>query len=807
MFAAGSRYERREESGIAHFAEHMFFKGTERRPTARDIATEIDGIGGEFNAFTGKEVTAYYVKCAAETRDVALDVLVDMLRSSRFDADEIEREKGVIVEEMNMYADTPRSYVGNVWEQPRVRRPAARLGHHRERRRRCARATRETFLDYLDRWYRPERTVVGLGGNIGDDLVERLEELLGDLAAEPTGDARARRPPRPDGSPVRIHTKQSDQAHIVIGAPRVPDRASRPLRAAAPLDRARRRHVVTALHGGAGASRARVLRLLAATARTRTRARSPRRRASTSTGSTTPSTTIVAELRTIVDASPFPADELEKARSFAKGRFVLGLESPHATIMFGLRREVLEGSATEPAEVLAGLDAVTVEDVQRVAARPARRRSADGADRPVRRPGALRAAAERLTADDRRGRASPQDRRAGDGVPGHPREPPDPSRTPTTPRCSRALEQPLPAQGADPLEVIEELAVAVEPGLTAMGSGRYFGFVIGGALPASLAADWLVSAWDQNAGLAEPTPAISALETIAGRWVLELLGLPAHASFAFVTGCQMAHVTALAAARQGVYDRVGYDLAAAGLAGAPPVRVVVGAQRHVTLTRALRLLGIGSAQERVIPVDDHGRMRAELLAAELDPGVPTIVCAQAGEVNTGSFDDLAAIVEVAHGHGAWVHVDGAFGLWAAASPRLRHLVEGHARADSWATDAHKWLNVPYDCGIAICAHPSAHTAAMEYAAPYLEVSDLRGRARPDGLQPRVLPPRTSAADLGCDPLARAGGHRLARRARLRAGARSSRAGSPSSPAARSSTRSSSTRCCSGSTTTCAPRRS
>ncbi len=323
----------------------------------------------------------------------------------------------------------------------------------------------------------------------------------------------------------------------------------------------------------------------------------------------------------------------------------------------------------------------------------------------------------------------------------------------------RALEQPLPAQGADPLEVIEELAVAVEPGLTAMGSGRYFGFVIGGALPASLAADWLVSTWDQNAGLAEPTPAISALETIAGRWVLELLGLPAHASFAFVTGCQMAHVTALAAARQGVYDRVGYDLAAEGLAGAPPVRVVVGGRRHVTLTRALRLLGIGSAQERVIPVDDHGRMRAGLLAAELDPGVPTIVCAQAGEVNTGSFDDLATIVEVAHGHGAWVHVDGAFGLWAAASPRLRHLVEGHAQADSWATDAHKWLNVPYDCGIAICAHPSAHTAAMEYAAPYLEVSDLRAARDPMGYSPefsrraRALPTWAAIRSLGREGIA------------------------------------------------------
>ena len=216
MFAAGSRYERRKESGIAHFAEHMFFKGTERRPTARDIATEIDSIGGEFNAFTGKELTGYYVKCAAETRDVALDVLVDMLRNSRFDADEIEREKGVIVEEMNMYADTPRSYVGNVWErhlygdQP--------LGWDIIGTEETVRgATRETFLEYIDRWYRPERTVVGLGGKIGDDLIERLEELLGPVGAASTGAPDVVVLPE-NGSPVRIHTKQSDQAHIVVGA-------------------------------------------------------------------------------------------------------------------------------------------------------------------------------------------------------------------------------------------------------------------------------------------------------------------------------------------------------------------------------------------------------------------------------------------------------------------------------------------------------------------------------------------------------------------------------------------------------------
>jgi glutamate/tyrosine decarboxylase-like PLP-dependent enzyme len=286
----------------------------------------------------------------------------------------------------------------------------------------------------------------------------------------------------------------------------------------------------------------------------------------------------------------------------------------------------------------------------------------------------------------------------------------------------RAVDGPVPELGAEPLAIVDELAVTAEPGLSAMGSGRYFGFVIGGALPASLATDWLVSAWDQNTGLAQPTPALSALETVTGRWVLELLGLPSQSSFAFVTGCQMAHVTSLAAARQAVYDRIGHDLREKGLAGAPPLRVVVGAHRHVTLVRALRLLGIGRAQELVVPADDQGRMRIELLEDALPTdGTPTIVCPLAGEVNTGAVDDLETVVAVAHAHGAWVHVDGAFGLWAAASPRLAHLVRGHAGADSWATDAHKWLNVPYDCGIAICAHPAMHAAAMEYAAPYLPI--------------------------------------------------------------------------------------
>jgi glutamate/tyrosine decarboxylase-like PLP-dependent enzyme len=290
-----------------------------------------------------------------------------------------------------------------------------------------------------------------------------------------------------------------------------------------------------------------------------------------------------------------------------------------------------------------------------------------------------------------------------------------------------SLGGPLPEAPADPGEVIEALAAAAEPGLVASPSGRYFGFVIGGALPAALAADWLTSTWDQNAGLYVCGPSAAVVEEVAGAWTAELLGLPEGVSFGFVTGCQMAHVTALAAARHSVLARVGWDVNERGLIGAPTIHVVVGSERHATVDRALRFLGLGTACIVPVPADSQGRMVPRALEeaiADLDG--PTIVCAQAGNVNTGSFDPLEEIVDIAHEAGAWLHIDGAFGLWAAVSPVLRHLVAGAERADSWATDAHKWLNVPYDSGLAFCAHPEAHQAAMSIRAGYLIHADADG---------------------------------------------------------------------------------
>jgi glutamate/tyrosine decarboxylase-like PLP-dependent enzyme len=292
-----------------------------------------------------------------------------------------------------------------------------------------------------------------------------------------------------------------------------------------------------------------------------------------------------------------------------------------------------------------------------------------------------------------------------------------------------ALGGPLPAEPLDPRAVLAALVEASEPGIVATPSGRYFGFVIGGAVPAAVAADMLASVWDQNAGLYAGGPAAAVVEEVCRQWLTELLGLPADVSVAFVTGTQMAHVTALAAARHHVLAQAGWDVPANGLAGAPPIRVVVGEKRHVTVDRALRLLGIGSSSLEVVPADDQGRMRVGELPDLA--GRPTIVCGQAGEVNTGAFDDLEAIADAAAGTDAWFHVDGAFGLWAGASPALRHLVRGVERADSWTTDAHKWLNVPYDSGFAFCAHPEAHRAALGATASYLIQGDERERDQMD----------------------------------------------------------------------------
>jgi glutamate/tyrosine decarboxylase-like PLP-dependent enzyme len=268
--------------------------------------------------------------------------------------------------------------------------------------------------------------------------------------------------------------------------------------------------------------------------------------------------------------------------------------------------------------------------------------------------------------------------------------------------------------------VVRDLVAAATPGLVATGSGRFFGFVIGGATPAALAADWLATAWDQNAGLHATSPAAATVEEVAGRWLVDLLGLPPHASFGFVTGAQLANLTALAAARHEVLRRVGWDVETHGLVGAPPIRVFAGAGRHDTIDRALRFLGLGTGSIVAVEADGQGRMRVDALRTALAThSGPAIVCAQAGNVNSGSVDPLGPIVDLAHAAGAWVHVDGAFGLWGMASPATRPLLAGVERADSWATDAHKWLNVPYDSGLVFCAHPAAHRAAMSVRAAYL----------------------------------------------------------------------------------------
>jgi predicted Zn-dependent peptidase len=364
MLAAGSRYEDERNRGIAHFAEHMFFKGTERRPSARDLTTIVDGIGGEFNAFTSKEYTGYYVRCAGADRDTALDVLVDMLRHSKFDPEEVEREKGVILEEMNMYDDTPRDYISSLYEE--LMFGDNPLGWETLGTKETIRgAQRETFLDYLHRWYTPRRMVVGVSGMVGDDLLPRLESFLGDMGGEgadgtPGAGANGGSPRR-----VRVHHKDSDQAQICLGVPSYP--LQHP-------DRYPLQLLSTVLGSGMSS------RLFLEVRERRGLAYYVygMNHSYTDTGSLFAQggvdlarideavQVIVEQFRRLAEET-VPPDELEKARSLAKGRFVLQTESPQGLILFGLRREVLEGQAAEPAELLAGLDAVTAEDVQRVA--------------------------------------------------------------------------------------------------------------------------------------------------------------------------------------------------------------------------------------------------------------------------------------------------------------------------------------------------------------------------------------------------------------------------------------------------------
>jgi predicted Zn-dependent peptidase len=364
MLSAGSRYENATNRGIAHFAEHMFFKGTEKRPTSRDLTTIVDGMGGEFNAFTSKEYTGYYIRCAGAERDTALDVLVDMLRNSKFDSEELEREKGVILEEMNMYFDTPRDYVSSVYE-------GLLLGDNPlgwetlGTRETIKAATRETFLDYLEHWYTPARMVVGVAGMVGDDLQPRLEELLGDLGGNGAG---APVPAAVDLAPearVRLHTKDSDQAQICIGVPSYelthPDRYALQLLGTVLgtgmssrlfLEVRERRGLAYYIYGLNSSY---------------TDAGTLYAQGGVDINRVDEAISVIVEQFRGMASEPVPADELEKARALAKGRFVLQTESPNGLLLFGLRREVLEGRVAEPEELLAGLDAVTAEDVQRVA--------------------------------------------------------------------------------------------------------------------------------------------------------------------------------------------------------------------------------------------------------------------------------------------------------------------------------------------------------------------------------------------------------------------------------------------------------
>ena len=313
----------------------------------------------------------------------------------------------------------------------------------------------------------------------------------------------------------------------------------------------------------------------------------------------------------------------------------------------------------------------------------------------------------------------------------------------------------LPKEATNSAEIVERMARLGEPGLMNMGSGRFFGWVIGGTLPAALAADWLVSAWDQNAGMLNTTPTVAALEEIAGTWIKDILGLPETSDVGFPTGATMANFTGLISARYKVLKEAGWDVNEFGLNGAPAVRVLVGAERHITIDLALRYLGLGAPI--VVPADSQGRIRIDELKKALEGGSgPTILCLAAGEIHSGAFDPFEEAIELARQHGAWVHVDGAFGLWALASAKLRPMLKGIERADSWTTDAHKTLNVPYDCGVAIVAHPSSMHNSFSSHADYLAVASSLTVADPFEKVPelsrraRGVPVWAALASLGRD---------------------------------------------------------
>ena len=297
---------------------------------------------------------------------------------------------------------------------------------------------------------------------------------------------------------------------------------------------------------------------------------------------------------------------------------------------------------------------------------------------------------------------------------------------PVKPSVNRAallesLHVPLSENGEDAKSVIDALVEGSDPGLLLTPSPRFFGFVIGGSIPVSVAADWLTTTWDQNAGLYVASPAASVVEDVVREWLLDLFNLPRTASLGIVTGCQMANFTALAAARHGVLRRAGWNVEENGLPGAPPVNLVLSAESHITIYASLRMLGFGTKSVRLVPTDDQGRM----IAAELGRVMkalsgPTIVCSQVGNVNTGAIDPIREIAAITRERGAWLHVDGAFGLWGRASADRRGLLDGVENGDSWATDAHKWLNVPYDNGLVIVRDSAAHRASMTVTAAYLE---------------------------------------------------------------------------------------